>query len=316
MDHKLRLISLKEQSVIAIYQEHKTGVRKLSYCHLYNSCIASVGHESYIHVWSPEISLYKAHLGKLEGHNSTVVDAQFCDQTPFLVSLDIKENVRIWDIRTLSCLQIITRNSQAVTPPEGLMLFPYHKHKFCIYGKKVITYTNEVDAAEENEDKRGRVKVDKNARAHNKKKKEDENVCIAVEFNYYLLQIMVVSRKEIRFYDSSNGVLIKVFNDFLKKKESNDICTFALDDRHRKFYIGDIFGNINLYNASSGVHIKTVLYTGYSVNSVINQASSEITSLNFMNIMNNNLLIMSSWNSSIKIFDEDDPEESDLLREA
>lgn len=101
MDHKLRLISLKEQTIIAIYHEHKTGIRRLSYCHLYNSCIASVGHENYVNIWSPEISLFKAYLGKLEGHSSTVVDAQFVDQTPFLVSMDLKENVRIWDIRTM-----------------------------------------------------------------------------------------------------------------------------------------------------------------------------------------------------------------------
>ena len=134
MDHKIRLISFKEQSVVAVYHEHKTGVRRLSYCHLYNSSIASVGHENYINIWSPEMSLYKAHLGKLEGHNSTVIDAQFSDQTPFLISLDLKENVRVWDIRTMDCLQIITRNSTSSSSPEGLLLFPYHRHKFCIFG--------------------------------------------------------------------------------------------------------------------------------------------------------------------------------------
>ena len=162
MDHKIRLINLKEQSIVAIYKEHKTGVRKLSYCHLYNSTIASVGHENYINLWSPEISLFKAHLGRLEGHNSTVVDAQFNDQTPFLISLDIKENLRVWDIREQDWLQIITRNSHAVSPPEYLVLFPYHRHKFWISGKKLITYTNEIDADEDNEGKKGISKVDKN----------------------------------------------------------------------------------------------------------------------------------------------------------
>ena len=315
MDHKFRLISLKEQNIIAIYHEHKTGIRKLSYCHLYNSWVASVGHENYINVWSPEISLYKAYLGKLEGHSSTVVDSQFIDQTPFLVSMDIKENVRIWDIRTMDCLQIITRNSSSASQPEGLILFPYLKHKFCIYGKNIITYTNEIDAEDEVDDPKNKQKVAK-ALQKSTKKKEEDNIWIAVEFNYYLLQIMVVTRKEIRFYDSSNGILIKVFNDFLKKKNINDICSFSLDDRHRKFYIGDIFGNINLYNASSGVHIKSIENVGYSLSSVLNKVSSEVTSLYFTIMMGSNLLISSSWNSAIKIYDEDDTEESILLREA
>ena len=176
MDHKIRLINLREQNVVAIYKEHKTGVRRLSYCHLYNSTIASVGHENYINLWSPEISLFKAYIGRLEGHNSTVVDAQFNDQTPFLISLDVKENVRIWDIRTQDCLQIITRNSSSVTPPEYLVLFPYHRHKFCISGKKLVTYTNEIDAEEDNEGKKTISKEAKNAKAMSKKKKEDDNV--------------------------------------------------------------------------------------------------------------------------------------------
>lgn len=77
MDQKFRLISLKEQHIIAVYHEHTTGMKKLAYCHLYNSSIASVAHENYINIWSPEISLFKAHVGKLEGHNSTVIDAGF-----------------------------------------------------------------------------------------------------------------------------------------------------------------------------------------------------------------------------------------------
>ena len=99
-------------------------------------------------------------------------------------------------------------------------------------------------------------------------------------------------------------------------KQSNDICCFVLDDRHRKFYIGDIFGNIDVFNASSGVHIKTVEKAGYRINSTVNKLSSEITGLKFASICGNNLLFMSTWSSKIKAFDEDNPEESSLLREA
>lgn len=146
------MISLKEQHIIAIYREHTTGIKKLSYCHLYNSTIASVAHENYINIWSPEISLFKAHVGKLEGHSSTVIDAEFWEKTPFLVSLDIKENARVWDIRKMSWLQIITRNVNPTSPPTGLIVLPYAKHMFALYGKKIVTYINGVNEDEESKD--------------------------------------------------------------------------------------------------------------------------------------------------------------------
>jgi hypothetical protein len=58
-------------------REHKTGVRSLYYSAFAMGYILSVGYESYINVWSTEITVTRAHVGKLIGHNSPVVDAMF-----------------------------------------------------------------------------------------------------------------------------------------------------------------------------------------------------------------------------------------------
>ena len=100
-----------------------------------------------------------------------------------------------------------------------------------------------------------------------------------------------------------------------------------MDDRHRKFYIGDTFGNINLYNASSGVHITTICDVVENLNeqsnqfdgniqitdAQLNKISSETTSLNFVSVMNSSILIASTWDSKLHAFET---EESDLLRES
>lgn len=88
---------------IGVLKEHKKGVRSLNYSPFHGGNILSVGHENYVNVWSPEGSINRSHIGKLEGHNSPVVCAKFINQTPFCVSVDEKMNVRIWDIRTLQC---------------------------------------------------------------------------------------------------------------------------------------------------------------------------------------------------------------------
>ena len=81
-----------------------------------------------------------------------MIDAEFWEKTPFLVSLDIKENARVWDIRKMSWLQIITRNVNPTSPPTGLIVLPYAKHMFALYGKKIVTYINGANEDEESKD--------------------------------------------------------------------------------------------------------------------------------------------------------------------
>lgn len=102
-DKTIRIFNLQEKVAIGVLKEHKKGVRSLNYSPYHGGNILSVGHENYINVWSPEGSINRSHIGKLEGHNAPVVSAKFINQTPFCVSVDEKLNVRIWDIRTLQC---------------------------------------------------------------------------------------------------------------------------------------------------------------------------------------------------------------------
>lgn len=94
-----------------------------------------------------------------------------------------------------------------------------------------------------------------------------------------------------------------------------------MDDRQRKFYIGDSAGGIRTYNISNGVPIKTVQPPFSKTSSkpfeFINEMDShEISTLKFLHLENRGvqLLVSSSWNSSLQVFDEEQPDESQLLR--
>ena len=102
-DKTIRIYNLQDKIAIGILKEHKNGVRSLNYSPFHGGNILSVGHENYVNVWSPEGSINRSHIGKLEGHNAPVVSSKFINQTPYCVSVDEKMNVRIWDIRTLQC---------------------------------------------------------------------------------------------------------------------------------------------------------------------------------------------------------------------
>jgi FOG: WD40 repeat len=97
---KTLVMELKDNSTIR-------GIRGITYSFDYGGNLLSYGFETHINVWCPEVSKTKSYIGKLEGHSNTIVACKFIPSSPNCVSVDDKGNIRIWDIRTLSTIQLI-----------------------------------------------------------------------------------------------------------------------------------------------------------------------------------------------------------------
>ena len=95
-----------------------SGVRAVSYCAEYGGFLVSSGFSNYINVWTPDSSLSKAFAGKLEGHTGIVVSCRIFPGSPHCVSVDDKFSVRLWDLRTQTCIQTI-RNEACVSSANG-----------------------------------------------------------------------------------------------------------------------------------------------------------------------------------------------------
>ncbi len=108
LDKKIVIYNLVDKQVIRILDgDHIKGVKKLSYSSHFGGHLISVGHEIYANVWGPESLISDILIGKLKGHSKPLLDTKFIGKTPFNVTIDEKNNIRIWDIRTLVCLQLI-----------------------------------------------------------------------------------------------------------------------------------------------------------------------------------------------------------------
>ena len=80
----------------------------MTYSYEYGGNLLSFGFETHINVWCPEASLTRSYIGKLDGHSCAVVCCKFIPGAPNCVSVDEKSNIRIWDIRTMSTIQMIS----------------------------------------------------------------------------------------------------------------------------------------------------------------------------------------------------------------
>lgn len=84
-----------------------TGVRSISYTSEHGGFLISTGYHSYINVWSPDASLSKSFVGRLEGHSGIVIVAKVFPNSPICISVDDKSNIKIWDLRNLTAIQTI-----------------------------------------------------------------------------------------------------------------------------------------------------------------------------------------------------------------
>ena len=307
MDGKIRLIDVGDRDVVKVWNQHTLGVRNLNYNPLIDNVgyVLSVGFEYFINVYCTDLSIDEAFKGKLEGHTAPVVSCKFLSESYMAVSVDEEGNVRIWDTKAKLCLQTIE------TPKKnfmisGLLSLPKY-NKFIVYGNKVMYY----DAKYREEDHILSNDV------------VEENYPIKVEFNKYYQQFFISTFRDVRVY-TKDGLLFKNYKKLaINEHFENDvkIKCFIFEDNYRKFYVGFSNGAIMQFNAGNGSLIKPVNEIEIEkdgIQSYVYSHSKEVTSLYYYNDDDNNnenlILLSTSYDSLINVYDESNPEDTQQLR--
>jgi len=125
-------------------------------------------------------------------------------------------------------------------------------------------------------------------------------------------------------YDVLTGKLKKVFTDLTDERfNTSDLSSFAFGGKQRKFYIGDNSGYIRVYNMKNGEFIHKINKPNEEQEldkkknldkkkSIKRRENAEISNLIYLT--DEKLLITASWDSTIRIYDESEADESTLLR--
>ena len=126
---------------------------------------------------------------------------------------------------------------------------------------------------------------------------------ISATYNPKLMSFITVTAEAVQMWDSK-GHLTQTFRDLSEK----GITTICLDDRERKFILGDFDGEIKVYDYLSGVYMKKCNYREFHDRA----HNGEISKLHYVNKFK--CFISTSWDRSISIHDENDAEGGVLLR--
>ncbi|XP_013386064.1 WD repeat-containing protein 64-like [Lingula anatina] len=113
------------------------GVNAFDYCARAN-IIATGGVDKIIRVWHPHI--FSRPTGKLIGHLFTIVDIVCNEKDQHIISLSTARVIRVWDIHTLTSLQVFTDNEER--PGEKRIYSMLFDNKF----DRLVTGSSVLDA--------------------------------------------------------------------------------------------------------------------------------------------------------------------------
>jgi|DEB0MinimDraft_12_1074336.scaffolds.fasta_scaffold29831_2 hypothetical protein len=94
--------------------------------------MVSIATEIIANVWSPEALISDIHIGKLKGHRKAITDGNYLSRAPFFVTIDLLNNMFIWDIKAMNVVQQLNTNMH--NPVQGILVLS--NQAFWVYNKR------------------------------------------------------------------------------------------------------------------------------------------------------------------------------------
>ncbi|EGR34417.1 RNA recognition motif protein, putative [Ichthyophthirius multifiliis] len=259
-DKKITIWNFKKFIQILQIPLNPQGIHHIVYNYHFQ-CILTCGYENSISIFKINPQFFDFdEIGKLIGHSSMVTSFQIIPENPMVVSSDDNGIIKIWDIRSLKCLQtieIMTKSS--ITN----ILYIESKNSLCFLNARLNI-----------------MKFDEC-----KTKNTEEFYPIKIDYNSYKKHIIISTRKDLRFLDIKTGKIHKIFTGLLSDPDT-EISSFSPFNQFQQFILGDQKGLLSLHNISNGEIVQN-----------LNSHMQDVSHIKIDHL--NKLIISSSFDSSI-----------------
>lgn len=134
LDKIITIWNFKQAQMIQVIEIPRAGIHSLVYSHNYQ-VILSAGYENNINLFQINPVFYDTfQVGRLIGHTSMVTALNIIESTPMVVSADDFGAIKIWDIRTLNCIQSINYGERTIITK---LLDCFTQGKICFVGSRL-----------------------------------------------------------------------------------------------------------------------------------------------------------------------------------
>ncbi|XP_052272714.1 WD repeat-containing protein 64-like isoform X3 [Dreissena polymorpha] len=251
------------------------GVNAFDYCVKAN-IIATGGVDKIIRVWHPHI--FSRPTGKLLGHLFTIVDICCNERDQHIISLSTARVFRVWDIHTLTSLQVFTDNEERPGEKRIYSMLFDNKSERLLTGSSVIDSWPLTRAVQDT------MQV---PQTHDRPLSQ-------LVYNRDLGQVVTVCTESVlKVWEMESGKLVYTIVE--AHKNSVEITALTLDSSGYRLASGAFDGSIKIWDFGSGQCIKEKS----------GRASDEdlsITGLVYAKLEDDRILIASGWNNKLKVF--------------
>jgi WD40 repeat protein len=220
---------------------HKKGVLGMTYSPEYRLLI-SCGFEHDACIWSPFV---KNLVYRLKGHHASLVGVETVDGAPEIITADITGVFKLWDIRNYQCVQTFIQTSN--TDMSGAKLSTFFHTKLPPRSVFQKEDDSRIYCASKNIFSFDQTRVVHGATT-------DFTNTHWVAWNDESLVFCTASERNIIIWDALTGSKTVTSSNI----SGDEISACCFDDRKRKILIGDVHGNIGVYNHLNGTKMKTV----------------------------------------------------------
>ena len=241
MDSFIKVTDLSRGQVTAKLKGHTHGVNHLSYCKEY-SLLLSGGYERHPCAWMFHMNDRKPWplIDKLHPHRDSIVGLQAVGSTPHVISTDRNGIVKVWDVRTLKCVQ-----TQLVETPSTLLSVgavpPALVDSMCC----TCQDTNKIFVS-------GRTLSVLRYSTSTKPTRADDMCVSLLVYNKHSDEFLSGHQDTIKIWTLS-GTIVRIFNNIT----TSDVTCACIDGTGRRFFVGTAAGFVCGFAWATGIQFKT-----------------------------------------------------------
>eukprot|EP01062_Namystynia_karyoxenos_P066088 TRINITY_DN6010_c1_g2_i1.p1 TRINITY_DN6010_c1_g2~~TRINITY_DN6010_c1_g2_i1.p1 ORF type:complete len:1882 (+),score=437.87 TRINITY_DN6010_c1_g2_i1:101-5647(+) len=244
LDCTIKCLNPLTGAVIKIFTGHKRGVLHIAYSHQYNLLVSS-GVEYNPLAWVinvPNSRPFTLRDGT-KPHMATLSRIYHIPATAQCISCDHNGMIKIWDVRTLQCVQTIQCEPSASKDELRALKwldFEYHPgQKQIITAAKRRVYILEYNVQGRSIDPMAAMDFPISAAVHSS----------------VLNSFITCAKRDVKIWNDATGLTSLHFEDISK----DDIRCLAIDSHGAKIYVGCFDGTVASYSASTGARIHQTM---------------------------------------------------------
>ncbi|XP_038075924.1 WD repeat-containing protein 64-like isoform X2 [Patiria miniata] len=256
------------------------GVNCFAFCSHAN-VIATGGNDKMIRIWHPHI--FSRPTGKMIGHLFTIIDIAVNEKDQHVISLSTARVFRVWDIHTLTSLQVFTDNEERPGEKRIHCMVYDERHERLITGSSVLDLWPLT-----------RTVQDTMQVPHT----HDRPVA-QVLFNQELNQVVTVCTESIiKVWELESGK--QVYHVTESHGPNVEVTAIAVDRTGYRLASGALDGSLKVWDFGSGQEIRSWMPSQEAER----DEDIGVTSLLYIEVNEKRCIVASGWNNKLRLLED------------